>query len=151
MNFQKLVSLLIVTIIATTSIYAVSCPNCVATINNNNQKDNDVIVTPFMASTEISEASYSSDKNSPDYIIPLDDNEPSNVENSVASNNEDSSLYSSEYQIEQNNSIVLIDETQDDNIDANHSILDNQTLYACDDSEHKTLVCDNDTKICECV
>jgi len=154
MNLQKLVSMLLVTIITTSNIYAAQCINCVATIKHTqSNRDTNIIVTPFNVKIEegsgaVSSIDYSDDVNSPDYIIPLDDNEPSNIEIAEDSNS------NIEYQNinEENNSIVLIDETSED-IDSNHSILDNQTaiLYACDDIEHNTLICDNISKTCECV
>ena len=160
MNLQKLVSMFLITIFATSNIYSAQCINCVATINHN-QNNKDKTIMPFSVSSEkistITPATYSDDQNSPDYIVPLDDNEPSDIkikEEDDNVNNKDQSEYHSEYQNtneEENASIVLIYDTQEENLDSNHSILDNDTLlYACDD-EQKTLVCDNVSKICECV
>ena len=151
MNLQKLVSMLLVTIITTSNIYAAQCINCVATINHQQSSDSDNMIVPSNVKTQEDANSvstindrYSNDKDNPNYIIPLDD-EPSNIE--IAEDN----TPDIEYEDEENNSIVLIDETQN-NLDNNHSILENQTmLYACDDEEHNVLICDNISKVCECV
>jgi hypothetical protein len=144
MNLQKLVSILILAIF-TTPIIAGPCINCVATIK---KSDNHTDVSPFATKSQeesnfIATNSYSSDKNSPDYIIPLDDNEPS-------ATTQDEYNYQEEVD-EEGDNIVLIDETQN-RIDENYSILGEETtLYACEDSEHSQLVCDNVSKVCECV
>jgi hypothetical protein len=125
MNIQKLASILLLTIFTTTNIYSgnLVCINCVATTIKHTKNDaNTTNFPPF-------KIAYNSDnKDDPNYILPLDDNEIDTEEN-VSTN------------------IVLIDETIKDN----NSILSGDTLYACEDTEKQTLVCDNLKRVCECV
>ncbi|NOZ89651.1 MAG: hypothetical protein GXO60_00035 [Epsilonproteobacteria bacterium] len=153
MNLQKLVSMLLVTIIVTSNTYAAQCINCVAKINHTENIDDNIVI-PFSikkqeASDNTSDITYSDDENNPNYIIPLDDNEPSNIE--IAENTNPDVEYQNIN--EENNSIVIIDETPKYDTDSNHSILDDEEilLYACDDAEHNTLICDSISKTCECV
>jgi len=133
MNLRKPVSLLLIVILATLTVYAGPCINCKVKIKTPTKK-RDVLAFNVKKSYY-----FSKDKTNPDYImpleediLPLDDNEPSTTKN-----------------VEENNSIVLIDETQ--NLDNNHSILEQKIIYACEDSEHNTLVCDREIQMCECV
>jgi len=125
MNTQKLVSILLVTIFATTNIYSenIICINCVAKIknnqNNNNNNDNDFKHFKVAYNTQNQDDS--------NYILPLDDNDEET--------SEDNNL----------TDIILKDESTE------NSILTNETLYACEDIETQTLVCDNINRVCKCV
>lgn len=123
MNIGRLISILLITIFTTTNIYSgnVVCINCVAKIKHNNKNDNSTNFKPFKITYN------TQNPNDPNYIIPLDDNEVNTEENA--------------------NDIVLINET----IEENNSILSDETLYACEDTEKQTLVCDNLHRVCECV
>ena len=123
MNTQKLISILLVTIFATTNIYSgnVVCVNCVATTIKHSQNDNKNDFKPFKI------AYNTQNQDDPNYILPLDDNEVNSEEN--------------------NTDIILIDES----IETSNSILTNETVYACEDTEKQTLVCDNLNRVCECV
>jgi len=123
MNTQKLVSILLVTIFATTNIYSenVVCINCVAKIRNTQNNDNINELKPFKI------AYNTQNQDDPNYILPLDDN--------YEATSEDNNL----------TDIILKDESTE------NSILTNETLYACEDIETQTLVCDNLNKICKCV
>jgi len=122
MNTQKLVSILLVTIFATTNIYSenIVCINCVAKIKNTQNNDNSNNFKSFKI------AYNTQNQDDPNYILPLDDNDEAiNEENST--------------------DIILKDESIES------SILTNEILYACEDIETQTLVCDNLNKICKCV
>jgi len=123
MNTQKLVSILLVTIFATTNIHSenVLCVNCVAKIKNTQNNDNSNNFKPFKV------AYNTQNQDDPNYIIPLDDNDEAT--------SEDDNL----------TDIFLKDESIE------NSILTNEILYACEDIETQTLVCDNLNKICKCV
>jgi len=123
MNTQKLVSILLVTIFATTNIHSenVFCVNCVAKIKNTQNNDNSNNFKPFKV------AYNTQNQDDPNYIIPLDDNDEAT--------SEDDNL----------TDIFLKDESIE------NSILTNEILYACEDIETQTLVCDNLNKICKCV
>jgi len=123
MNIQKLVSILLITIFTTTNIYSgnVVCINCVATTIKHNQNNNSNNFKPFKT------AYNTQNQDDPNYILPLDDNEINSEEN--------------------NTEIIL----QDESTETSSSILTNETLYACEDIETQTLVCDNINRVCKCV
>ena len=121
MYTKKIVSMFLITIFTTANIYAgkIVCKNCVVKIKHN-ENDNSVKFKSFKV------AYNTQNPDDPNYIIPLDDNEPTS---------------------EDNDTIVLIDKT----IKNNNSILSGNTLYACEDTQQQTLICDNQYKVCECV
>jgi len=123
MNIQKLISILLITIFTTTNIYSgnVVCINCVATTIKHSQNNNSNKFKPFKTTYN------TQNQDDPNYILPLDDNEVNSEENDT--------------------NIVLINET----IEENNSILSGEILYACEDTEKQTLVCDNLNRVCECV
>jgi len=123
MNIQKLISILLITIFTTTNIYSgnVVCINCVATTIKHSQNNNSNDFKPFKTTYN------TQNQDDPNYILPLDDNEVNSEENDT--------------------NIVLINET----IEENNSILSGEILYACEDTEKQTLVCDNLNRVCECV
>ena len=128
MNTQKLVSILLVTIFATTNIYSenIVCINCVAKIKNNQDTNNDNNFKAFKI------AYNTQNQDDPNYILPLDEN-----------NDND------EITTETNNITDII--LKDKSIEDNTAILTNEIIYACEDIEKQTLICDNLNKICECV
>jgi len=127
MNTQKLVSILLVTIFATTNIHSenIVCINCVAKIKNTQNTNNENDFKPF-------EIAYNTqNQDDPNYILPLDDND----NNEITTENDNIT------------DIILKDES----IEEDMSILTDEILYACEDIEMQTIVCDNINKICECV
>jgi len=130
MNTQKLVSILLLTMFTTTNIYSnnIVCINCVAKINNT-QNSNSNDFKPFKI------AYNTQNQDDPNYILPLDDNEATSQE---AENIDDNDM-----------NIILINNSE--TIEENNSIISGEILYACEDTEKQTLVCDNINKICECV
>jgi len=128
MNTQKLISILLLTIFATTNIYSenIVCINCVAKIKNNQDTNNDNNFKAFKI------AYNTQNQDDPNYILPLDEN-----------NDND------EITTETNNITDII--LKDKSIEDNTAILTNEIIYACEDIEKQTLICDNLNKICECV
>jgi hypothetical protein len=129
------VSLLSIIILSTLITYAQECPTCHATIHIHKNMKN---VNTFKVKKIELENKENKNDNYPiltGVVIPLDNNEPITQTSSIEQNN--------------SNPIVITDESQK-NLDSNHSILEQNIIYACEDST-STLVCDSQTKICECV
>jgi len=122
MNTQKLVSILLLTIFTTTNIYSGNFV-CINCVAKikNNQNNNSNDFKPFKT-TYNTQNQYD-----PNYILPLDDNEVTSEDNET--------------------NIILRNET----IKESNSIISGEILYACEDTEKQTLVCDNIYKVCECV
>jgi len=129
MNTQKLVSILLVTIFATTNIYSenIVCINCVAKIKNNQDTNNANDFKAFKI------AYNTQNQDDPNYILPLDDNNDNDEITTETNNITD---------------IILKDESIEED---DTTILTNEIIYACEDIEMQTLICDNINKICECV
>jgi len=122
MNIEKLISVLLITIFTTTNIYSGNVV-CINCVAKikNSQNDNSNDFKPFKI------AYNTQNQDDPNYILPLDDNEVNSEEN--------------------DSNIILINKT----IEENNSILSGEILYACEDTEKQTLVCDNLNRVCECV
>ncbi len=118
MKVKKLNSTLLIAILSISSLYAESCPTCVATILKSSEHKTTAPKFKVVKSKEDSSEHYINDG-----LIALDNNE--------------------------DNSIVITLDNIESNISSNNS--DTKKLYACSDDMSKTLVCDNFTKVCECV
>ena len=129
MNTQKLISILLLTIFATTNIYSenIVCINCVAKIKNNQDTNNDNNFKAFKI------AYNTQNQDDPNYILPLDENNDNDEITTETNNITD---------------IILKDESIEED---DTTILTNEIIYACEDIEMQTLICDNINKICECV
>jgi transcription initiation factor IIE alpha subunit len=137
------VSLLIIASLATL-LTAQECPTCHATVKISQSSKK---VSSFNANKiklENSEIVESPQPTILKNVVPLDNNEPS-VET------ENLEIVKTMISSEENNSkqLRLTDATQE-NLDENHSILEQNIIYACEDST-TTLVCDSQTQMCECV
>ncbi len=116
MKVKKLNTTIVIAILSISSLYAESCPTCVATILKSSEHHKTTAPKfKVVKSKEDSSKHYNNDG-----FIALD-------------NNEDNSI------------VITLD-----NIENNISD-DTKKLYACSDDMSKTLVCDNFTRVCECV
>ena len=159
---RKIVSPMLITIFILPSILqSGSCINCISELFNNRNGNQEINKTQLASSSNWSNSNNNTENN--DYLVPLDDNyiedinKTDNIYNqdiiSTTKNQKKIQFYNSlngeieyytQYATEgqEEEEIVLIDEREE-----------NKTpiLYACDDYKANLLVCDSDTKICECV